>query len=298
MDVVVVEVEGEDDGALVEQLGERLDAAVGDLVVREVDRRDRDVVLEAGGEHAHRRVVEQVARQREDRQRLGDAERLGERRHVVQLHPEQRALVVHPDLLDAVRHVEVAERRHVLEDHLEVEVREELLEVEREDVVLRDGEQPRQLLRVLLERVERLEEVLEVALEVQPLPRRAVRRDLAVVPPREGRALPVALVVDERPRHLERHLRRQQLRHAVDVPRRDPSQRRAVHKVRGDRRDAELGERRRHRRLERVLVVDAREVEGGGRNHGGGARRRADASQEIAPERRRTKPQGASEARN
>ena len=63
VDVVVVEVEGEDDGALVEQLGERLDAAVGDLVVREVERGDRRVRLQPRREDAHRVVVEQVARQ-------------------------------------------------------------------------------------------------------------------------------------------------------------------------------------------------------------------------------------------
>jgi len=96
----------------------------------------------------------------------------------------------------------VAQRRHVLEEHLEVEVREELLDVQREDVVLGHGERPGQVLRVHLRGVERLEEVGEVALKVQALPRRPVVRDLAVVPPRERAPLPVALVVDERPRHI------------------------------------------------------------------------------------------------
>ena len=49
---------------------------------------------------------------------------------------EEGPLVVHADALDAVRHVEVAEGGHVLEEHLQVEVREELLHVQREDVVL------------------------------------------------------------------------------------------------------------------------------------------------------------------
>ena len=159
-----------------------------------------------------------------------------------------------------------------------------LLNFEREDVILADGEDAREVLGVLLDRVEVLEELGEVALKVAPLPRRAVGGDLAVVPPRGRAALPVALVVDQGAGDLERQVGRQQLGHPVDVPRRDAAQRRPRRKVGREHAHAELRERRRHVRAYRVLVVEAGEVEFDG--HGGGANTRGCAAGGLATSRR------------
>ena len=228
----------------VEQLCNGAHASVRYAVVTEVEVRDGQVVDEARSDHSHAVVVEHVAAQVQVRESLRSLEALRQASAVGQLHAEQRAVVVHAHVAHAVREAEAGEAGcHNVEDNVEVEVARQLLQSDGTDEPLAEYKHALQSLCVAGCRVEALERVLEVSLEVQLLPRASVRRAVAVAPPCVASPLPVAFVFDKCANELEGQVERQQVDDFLDVQRRQSTERGVCLEVVGNHLHALLFER-------------------------------------------------------
>eukprot|EP00982_Pelagococcus_subviridis_P017310 31529-Pelagococcus_subviridis.AAC.32 len=226
-------------------------------------------------------VVDQVPRQVERQQRLRALHRRRDRLDVAQRRAEQALVEPHADFLAGfVSHAERREPRHSSEEHLRVEPSRETHHVQRARVLARVRQQSRErvvLLRGAVRGVVRADRRLAVPLEEELLPRAAVAHGVATREGRDRASLPVALVVDELPRGLDREVRAEDVHDALDDVRGERFERRIRVEVLREELDAELLELRdvrpsrardrgvvgktRHRRLRRD---DGRVVYGGG----------------------------------
>ena len=236
VDVVVAQVERAQHAAVVEELADGTRAAVADHVVRQVELLQARVVEDVADQHADLVVVHFAADELQHAQLLRFGEALREEEAVARRELEEVPLEVHAAVAHAVRHVEPLQVRQLLEERAELEVvhfgtvvlvgrvgvrhvvvddarhvldgRQQLSDLEMAHVGGRQRNRLVQLGRVGARRHEVLDDALQVALEVHPLPVGAVSRYVADRPARLAAPAPVAVVVDQVGRHLERQRRR------------------------------------------------------------------------------------------
>ena len=234
-DLVVIEAQPHQLAVVVEELAHGARPAVADEVVGEVQLHQARVVQDVGDEHPHLVVVHLAAVEPEDLKSLAGRHALSQLQAVAGGELEEVPLEVHAAIADSVGQVQLLQLGQNPQHGAEVEVvalrlvpglaagvrvvvevrafrglphwREELADVDLLDEVRGQLQRLVQLRGVRGLRDEVLDDLLQVALEVHPLPAAAVGGHVADLPAGLATALPVALVVHQQRCHLQRQVR-------------------------------------------------------------------------------------------